>query len=365
MQGTPVEMTAEMTEPTPRKRLLRALAARPAPGFAERPPLWLMRQAGRYLPEYRALRRDAPDFLSFCYTPALCVEATLQPLRRYPLDAAILFSDILVIPDALGQSVRFVEGAGPRLEPLRGEADIARLDAARLDEHLAPVFQTVAALAEAIPADTALIGFAGAPWTLALYMIEGQGGTAGEKVRALAWREPVIFARLIVVLVDAISQYLCRQIDAGAEVVQLFDSWAGLLAESQFREWVIAPTAKIVRRLKAHAPDVPVIGFPRGAGVLCDDYVRMTGVDGVGLDAGVPATWAASALKPRCAVQGNLDNLVLVGGGKAMESETLRILDALAPGERFVFNLGHGVLPETPPEHVSQLTELVTSWRRT
>ncbi len=351
-----------MIDPPPRKRLLEAFTTRVHKRPSERPPFWLMRQAGRYLPEYQRLRRETPDFLSFCYTSALCVEATLQPLRRYHMDGAILFSDILVIPDALGQSVRFVEGVGPRLEPLTGTADIARLDGSRLDEHLASVFETVGALAAAIPDETTLIGFSGAPWTLALYMIEGQGGTGGERVRSLAWREPETFARLIAVLVDAVGHYLCRQIDHGAEVVQLFDSWAGLLAESQFREWVIEPTAAIVRRLKAHAPGVPIIGFPRSAGALYEDYARATGVDAIGLDAIVPTRWAASVLKPHCVVQGNLDNLVLVEGGATMERETGRILDALAPSGRFIFNLGHGVLPDTPPEHVARLAELITAW---
>lgn len=357
-----------MNDPSPRKRLLEAFTMkpsdRPTEGAHQRPPFWLMRQAGRYLPEYQRLRREAPDFLSFCYTPALCVEATLQPLRRYHMDGAILFSDILVIPDALGQRVRFIEGLGPRLDPLTGAADIARLELGRLDEHLASVFATVGALSTAIPPETTLIGFSGAPWTLALYMIEGQGGTGGEKVRALAWRDRRTFARLIAVLVDAVSHYLCRQIDHGAEVVQLFDSWAGLLAERQFYDWVIEPTTAIVRRIRAHAPAVPVIGFPRAAGVLADDYARLTGVDGIGLDAAVPAAWAASVLKPRCAIQGNLDNLVVVAGGVAMEREAGRVLDALAPSGRYIFNLGHGVLPETPPEHVARLAELIGSWGR-
>lgn len=341
------------------KRLLRAFTDEPA----DRPPFWFLRQAGRYLPEYQRLRRGTPNFLSFCYTPELCIEAALQPLRRYGMDASILFSDILVIPDALGQSVRFVEGQGPVLDPLRDADEIPAFDAARLDDRLAPVYAAVAGLAKAIPGDTALIGFAGAPWTLALYMVEGHGGTAGERARSWAWREPASFARLMSVLSDAVAHCLCRQIDHGAEAVQLFDSWAGLLPETQFRELVIAPTAAIVRRLKAHAPDVPVIGFPRAAGMLYEAYVRETGVDAVGLDAGVPADWAASALKPGCTLQGNLDNILAVAGGAAMERETLRILETLGP-DRFIFNLGHGVLPDTPPEHIGRVADVVRSWSR-
>lgn len=340
------------------KRLLRAFTDEQA----ERPPFWFLRQAGRYLPEYQKLRRGTPDFLSFCYTPELCVEAALQPLRRYHMDAAILFSDILIIPDALGRSVRFVEGQGPVLEPLRRAEEIEGLDVRRLDDRLAPVYDAVAGLAGAIPAETGLIGFAGAPWTLAIYMIEGHGGTGGERARAWAWREPDSFARLIAVLAEAVAHVLCRQIDHGAEVVQLFDSWAGLLAETQFRELVIAPTAAIVARLKAHAPQVPVIGFPRAAGVLYVAYARETGVAAVGLDAGVPAEWAKAVLKPRCSLQGNLDNLLAVAGGPALEAETRRILATLGP-DRFIFNLGHGVLPDTPPEYVARIAEVVRGWR--
>ncbi len=354
--------TSVVNVDAPAKRLLGAFAD-PSPAVPERPPFWFLRQAGRYLPEYRRLRREAPDFLTFCYTPALCVEAAMQPLRRFRMDAAILFSDILVIPDALGQRVVFVEGQGPRLEPLRDAAAIARLDLARLDAHLEPVYAAIAGTAAAMGPTTALIGFAGAPWTLALYMIEGHGGTGGERVRAMAWRAPETFNGLIARLVDAVSRYLCAQIDHGVEVVQIFDSWAGLLAESQFRAWVIAPTAAIVRRVKEHAPSVPVIGFPRAAGALYADYVRETGVDAVGLDAGVPLAWAAGAIKPHAVVQGNLDNLLAMAGSDALEDETRRILAALGP-ERFIFNLGHGVLPETPPEHIARIAETVMGWKR-
>lgn len=348
-----------MSAGAPLKRLLAAFEPATIP---ERPPFWFLRQAGRYLPEYQRLRREAPDFLSFCYEPALCVEAALQPLRRFRMDAAILFSDILVIPDALGQRVAFVEGHGPQLEPLRDADAIAALDLDRLDARLEPVYAAVAGTTAALPPQTALIGFAGAPWTLALYMIEGHGGTAGERARAMAWRAPETFAVLIGRLVEAIARFVCRQIDHGVEVVQLFDSWAGLLPESQFRTWVIGPTAAVVRRIKDHAPDVPVIGFPRGAGAAYAAYARETGVDAVGLDAGVPAVWARTALKPLATVQGNLDNLLAQAGGDALEDETLRILSALGP-ERFIFNLGHGVLPDTPPEHIARIAETIMAWK--
>ena len=323
-----------------------------------RPPFWLMRQAGRYLPEYRALREDTRDFLAFCYSPDLTTEAALQPLRRYGMDAAILFSDILVIPHALGRTVAFVEGVGPRLDPLRSAADVACLRPGQLEERLEPVYAAVRQLHAALPDDVALIGFAGAPWTLAVYMVEGRGGGEADAPRGWAYRDPGGFSKLIAVLVDAVVRHLGRQIDNGADAVQLFDSWAGLLPETEFRRWVIEPTAEIVRRLKTAHPDVPVIGFPRSAGALYEAYVVETGVDGVGLDAGVPLDYAAKALQPRALVQGNLDNLAVVAGGAAMEREAERILKTLSSG-RFVFNLGHGVLPQTPPEHVAALAAIV------
>lgn len=320
----------------------------------ERPPFWFLRQAGRYLPEYRKLREQAPGFLAFCYAPELTVEAALQPLRRYGMDAAILFSDILVVPDALGCRVAFVEGQGPVLEPVRSQADIAALCPARVDEHLEPVFESVRTLRQALSPQTALIGFAGAPWTVALYMVEGRGGGESDVVRRLAYADPGIFGTLIGVLVDSTVAYLERQIEHGAEAVMVFDSWAGLLAEMQFRAWVIEPTAEIVRRLKASHPDVPILGFPRGAGALYEDFVRGTGVDGVSLDATIPLAWARERLQPDCLVQGNLDNVLLAVGGNGLEPETDRIVDVLSHG-RFIFNLGHGVLPQTPPEHVARV----------
>ena len=341
----------------PVKLLLRALQGE----VSTRPPFWLMRQAGRYLPEYRRVRERAEDFLRFCYTPDLAVEVTLQPWHRYGMDGVILFSDILVVPDALGQAVRFAEGQGPVLEPVRSVGDISRLSLDRLCGHLAPVFETIRRLSREISGDAALIGFAGAPWTLAVYMVEGHGGTDCGRARTWAYNAPVEFQGLIDLLVDATTTYLIEQVKNGVEVVQIFDSWAGVLSESQFRQWVIVPTTEIVGRFRAACPGVPVIGFPRGAGVLYKDYVEQTGVDGVSVDSTVPVQWAREALQGICTVQGNLDNQALVAGGQALDRETARILGTLAGGP-FIFNLGHGILPETPPEHVARLAELVRGW---
>ena len=326
------------------------------------PPVWLMRQAGRYLPEYKRLRTKVKNFLDFCYTPEMAVEATLQPLRRYDLDAAILFSDILVIPDALGQNVAFKEGEGPVLEPIR---TIEALDQLKLDnvlDHLLPVFQTVSTLSREIPESTALIGFAGAPWTVAVYMVEGRGGTVCGTARRWAYEDPKGFGKLIDILVEATSGYLNQQIFNGAEAIQLFDSWAGVLSESQFRRWVIEPTIKIVQNIRKENPEIPIIGFPRHAGVLYETYVRETGVDGVSVDSGVPLDWAKNTLQPLCTVQGNLDNEVLMAGGAAMEAETQEILDKLSDGP-FIFNLGHGVLQWTSPDHVGALINHIRAKR--
>ncbi len=326
------------------------------------PPFWLMRQAGRYLPEYRALREKAPDFLKFCYTPALAVEATLQPLRRFDMDAAILFSDILVVPHALGQSVTFQEGIGPMLEAVRDLDNLRRLNTRRLEEVLNPVYETVATLKGTLPDKTALIGFAGAPWTLATYMVEGRGGTDHGRVKNWAYRDAEGFGELIGLLTAAVSAYLSQQIKSGADVVQLFDSWAGVLAETQFRRWVIEPTAKIVRHLKDKHPQTRIIGFPRGAGALYQEYVDATGVDVIAIDDTVPAVWAADTLQHDRVVQGNLNNLALMNGGETLTDETHRILRALGGGP-FIFNLGHGVLPGTPPENVAHLASLIRGWK--
>lgn len=337
------------------KRFLQALQG----DTLSPPPMWLMRQAGRYLPEYRETRSQAKNFLHFCYTPDLAVEVTLQPLRRYDFDAAILFSDILVIPDALGQKVEFVTGQGPQLDPIKNEAELeTTLDPSRLHDHLEPVYTTVHRLSKEIPEPTALIGFAGAPWTVATYMVEGKGSKTYEEIRSIAYSDPIFFQRLIDLLVDSTAKYLIEQVHRGAECLQVFDSWAGVLSEKQFYQWSIEPMARIVERVKAVHPDTPIIGFPRGAGPLYENYVRETKVDGVGLDHTVPLEWARDTLQPLTTVQGTLDNLLLVAGGDAMDAEVKRILETLGQGP-FIFNLGHGIVPQTPPEHVEHLCALV------
>jgi uroporphyrinogen decarboxylase len=326
-----------------------------------RPPIWLMRQAGRYLPEYRALRRQAASFLEFCYTPELAAEATMQPLRRYGLDAAILFSDILVIPDALGCRVWFAEGAGPKLEPVRDLAALERLWPALDLARLAPVYETIREVRRTLPAGTALIGFAGAPWTLAAYMIEGGSAPDFWTARAFALRQPDAFARLIDLLSEAAIEHLAAQIAAGAQVVQLFDSWAGILPEAEFVRWCEAPAERIVRRLKARHPEVPVIAFPRNAGVSYQRFVRAVPVDGISLDTSISLTWAREALPGVC-LQGNLDPAALAAGGEIACTAAQRIIETLGD-QPFVFNLGHGVLPQTDPGAVGALVDYVKSVR--
>jgi len=322
------------------------------------PPVWLMRQAGRYLPEYRDVRSRVSGFLELCYTPELAVEVTLQPIRRYGFDAAILFSDILVVPDALGQGVRFAEGEGPKLEPIRDVGDLDRLSADRLHERLAPVYETVARLCRELPEEVTLIGFAGAPWTVATYMVEGGSSRDFAVVRGWSLKEPDGFGKLIEIVTDATAEYLCRQVEAGAQALQLFDSWAGVLPDDAFERWVIAPNARIVSIVKQRFPEVPIIGFPRGAGVLYEHYVETTGVDAVSLDTTVPPAWAARHLQRKVTVQGNLDPLVLLAGGTEMERRTREIVELLGGGP-FVFNLGHGIVKETPPDHVARLVEVI------
>ncbi|MSO84330.1 MAG: uroporphyrinogen decarboxylase [Rhodospirillales bacterium] len=326
------------------------------------PPWWLMRQAGRYLPEYRELRARAKGFLDFCYRPEMAVEATLQPLRRFGMDAAILFSDILVVPDALGQKLEFREGEGPVLEPLVSSRDIARLEPENLDRHLAPVYAAVRRIADELPAEVALIGFAGAPWTVAVYMVEGRGGGERTKIRDWFRARPADGETLLELLADATVAHLSRQIESGAEAVQLFDSWAGGLDDEEFRRFVIAPTKVIVAKLKAHHPGVPIIGFPREAASRYPEYARATGVDAIGLDGAVVPAWAVREIAGGCALQGNLDNRVLVAGGARLADEARRILDGFRDRPH-VFNLGHGVLPETPPAHVAELAQIIRAWK--
>lgn len=330
--------------------LLRALAG----DVTERPPFWFMRQAGRYLPEYRALRQQARSFLDFCFTPDLAAEATLQPIRRFRPDAAILFADILVVPWALGQAVWFEEGRGPRLEPIRNAAAIDRLEAAGAVDRLDPVMETVRRVREELPSDLALIGFAGAPWTVATYMVEGGSGSDFATIKRWAYSDPETFGRLVDAVADATVDYLVAQIDAGADAVQLFDSWAGVLPEPAFRRWVIEPTARIVAAFREQHPDVPVVGFPRAAGTLYGLYAAESGVGALGLDTGVSPSWAHDNLPTGMALQGNLDPQLVVVGGTPMEIAAGEIAACLRGGP-FVFNLGHGVVPETPPAHVEAL----------
>ncbi len=340
------------------KRLLKVLEK----SVVERPPIWLMRQAGRYLPEYREVRKGAGSFLELCYNPKLAAEVTLQPLRRFNLDAAILFADILLIPDALGQKVSFQEGEGPVLECISSEAELAALSLDNISGHLAPVFETLDRLKSELPDHVALIGFAGSPWTVATYMVGGRGSPDQRAARIWAARDPAGFQSLINLVVDATVIYLREQVDAGAEVLQLFDSWAANMPTAEFERWVIAPTKQIVAALGKSHPGVPIIGFPRGAGPAIPGYIQGTGVAAVGLDTGVPRDWAVEHVQPLCPVQGNLDPFALVAGGEALEREARAILESFKGGGH-IFNLGHGIVPETPPEHVADLVDLVTSWQ--
>jgi uroporphyrinogen decarboxylase len=317
-----------------------------------------MRQAGRYLPEYREVRARAESFLSLCYDPAMAAEVTLQPIRRYGFDAAIVFSDILVVPDALGQTVTFVEGEGPRLEAIQTAADLARLNAGATRTKFGRVFETVARVRQDLSDATSLIGFCGAPWTVATYMVAGRGSPDQAAARLWAYRDPDGFQRLIDLLGEASAEYLSGQVAAGADVLQIFDTWAGNLPDDAFQRWVIAPTRKLVAHVKARYPEVPVIGFPRGAGPRAAAYIAETGVDGIGCDTAMPLSLMRETLAPLAVVQGNLDPLALLAGGDALDFGVRAILDAMGD-RRFVFNLGHGILPTTPPEHVTRLVEMV------
>ena len=324
-------------------------------------PVWLMRQAGRHLPEYKDLRLKSQDFLDFCYSPNLCVEATIQPIKRYNLDAAIVFSDILVIPDALGQQVNFIPGTGPVLKPIRTLSSIKKLNRNSVLQYLSPVYEaieTIVTQLKVFSSNPSLIGFAGAPWTVAAYMVEGGSSKDYLVTRTWAYKSPDEFGQLIDLLVDVTSQHLIQQINSGVEVVQIFDSWAGVLPPSQFNRWVVKPTIEIINRVKLKFPKVPVIGFPRGAGLLYKSFAEQTGVNAVSLDESVPLTWAADSLPKNVAIQGNLDNLALLIGGRLMENEIVDILTAFSD-RPFIFNLGHGVLPDTPIRHVEQLIKLV------
>lgn len=326
------------------------------------PPVWLMRQAGRYLPEYRAVRATTRSFLEFCYTPDKAVEVTLQPIRRFGFDAAIIFSDILVVPDALGQKVWFEEGEGPKLEALTDPVQFAQLSRARLADHLAPVYEAIRQTRAALPRETALLGFAGAPFTLACYMIEGSGSRDFAKVKKWAYGHPESFGLLIDLLVESVVDHLSNQVEAGANGVQLFDSWAGVLPEEQLFRWSLDPLVRIARGVRERHPDLPILAFPRAVGPAALMYRRPDSFSALSIDTGIGAHWAAKELQPHICVQGNLDPIMLVAGGAALEREAKRILDKLGHGS-FIFNLGHGVVPQTPPEHVAQLVEIVRTWK--
>ena len=330
-----------------------------------RVPFWLMRQAGRYLPEYRELRGTTPSFLDLCYNPEKASEVTLQPIRRFGMDGAILFSDILVVPDALGQKVWFEAGEGPKLQALETALDLKELDLDRVTKHLAPVFETVRQVRGKLSSEgfdqTALIGFCGSPWTVACYMVQGHGHSNFEKAVGWAKEHPDSFQQLINILTAASCLYLSAQIEAGVEAVQLFESHAGLLDGDQFEKWIIAPTHKIGEYLKDFHADIPVIGFPRNAGKATLDYALETLIDCVGLDYDADLGWAAREIAPHMPVQGNLDPALLLTGGQAME-EGLEKIRVTLQGKPFIFNLGHGVIKETPPEHVEQLTRIVRGW---
>lgn len=339
--------------PVAEKRLLATVLGQ----RQERPPVWIMRQAGRYLPEYRETRTKARNFLELCYTPELAVEVTLQPLRRFDLDAAILFSDILVIPDALGQSVRFETGEGPILEPL-GPDDVARLDRDRAMSHLAPVLETVRRLRASLPADKTLIGFCGSPWTVATYMLGGRGSSDQWTARKFALQHPEAFERLMDILVATSVDYLVAQFEAGADVVQLFESWALNLDDAAFARQVIAPNKRIVEGVRARVPNAPIIGFPRGAAGNLPRYAREVGINAMGIDYSTPLDFVRNALPADLPLQGNLDPLRLVVGGEAMESQVRAILEAFS-NRPHIFNLGHGIVPETPIAHVEALIGMI------
>jgi uroporphyrinogen decarboxylase len=322
------------------------------------PPVWLMRQAGRYLPEYRALRAKAGDFLNLIFTPEHAVEVTLQPVRRFGFDAAILFSDILVIPHALGQSVRFTAGEGPRLEPLAGPQGVQQLAGTVDQQVLAPIYETVRQVRAKLDPGTALLGFCGAPWTVASYMIAGQGTPDQAPARLFAYREPAAFAALMDILVEASAAYLVRQLQAGADAVQIFDTWSGVLPPEEFARWCIEPTGRIIAKVRAQIAGAKVIGFPRGAGTQLACYVEALPVDAVGLDWTVDRGFVREQVQSRVPVQGNLDPLVLVAGGAALERAIDAILEAFA-GRPFIFNLGHGIVPETPIANVEAMLKRI------
>ena len=328
---------------------------------SDRRPIWLMRQAGRYLPEYRALRAQKGGFLPLVYDAEAAAEITLQPIRRYGMDGAILFSDILIVPYAMGQDLEFLAGEGPHLSPRLVDAALSSLHA--VPQRLAPIYDTVKLVRAQLPADKTMLGFAGSPWTIATYMVNGEGSRDQHETRAMAYRDRAGFQAIIDAIVTVTIDYLAGQVLAGAEAVQLFDSWAGSLAPAEFERWVIAPNAAIVSALKQRFPELPVIGFPKGAGEKLPAYARETGVHAVGIDETIDPVWAARELPAGLPVQGNLDPLLLLAGGEELDRGARAILDAFADRPH-VFNLGHGIGQTTPVEHVAQLLGVVRGWSR-
>jgi len=322
------------------------------------PPLWMMRQAGRYLPEYREVRAKAGGFLDLCFNPELAAEVTLQPIRRFGFDAAIIFSDILVIPYALGRSVRFEVGEGPRLEPLDDPAKVATLAAQADFGKLQPVFEALKIVRGTLDPKIALIGFCGAPWTVATYMVAGHGTPDQAPARMMAYRHPEAFAKIIDVLVENSIHYLLAQLDAGANALQIFDTWAGVLPPAEFARWSTEPTRRIVEGVRAKVPDAKIIGFPRGAGAQLPGYVEATGVNAVSMDWTAEPAFIRERVQSKVAVQGNLDPLALITGGAALDGAVDNVLANFAQG-RFIFNLGHGIQPETPIAHVEQMLKRV------
>ncbi|SLJ93229.1 uroporphyrinogen decarboxylase [Novosphingobium mathurense] len=324
-------------------------------------PIWLMRQAGRYLPEYRALRAEKGGFLALVYDTDAAAEITLQPIRRFGFDGAILFSDILIVPYAMGQNLEFLAGEGPKLSPRLVDHALEGLTA--VPERLSPIYDTVAKVRASLDTDKTMLGFAGSPWTVATYMVAGEGSRDQHETRAMAYRDPAAFQAIIDGIVDVTVEYLSGQIAAGAEAVQLFDSWSGSLAPAQFEKWVVAPNARIVERVRALHPQTPIIGFPKGAGEKLAAYARETGVDAVGVDETIDPIWAARELPEGMPVQGNLDPLLLLSGGAELEKQAHAVLDAFA-ARPHVFNLGHGIGQHTPIAHVEDLLRVVRTWQR-
>ncbi|NTJ43477.1 uroporphyrinogen decarboxylase [Agrobacterium larrymoorei] len=320
------------------------------------PPIWLMRQAGRYLPEYRETRKQAGSFLDLCYNPELATEVTLQPIRRFDLDAAILFSDILVIPDALDRNVSFSEGKGPQMDPIDA-ATIHTLKAKGVLAHLKPVFETVSKLREELPSKTTLLGFCGAPWTVATYMIAGHGTPDQAPARLFGYQEPEAFKKLLAVLAEVSADYLVAQLDAGADAVQIFDSWAGVLGEREFEEYAVKPVARIIESVRSRRPNAKIIAFAKGVGILLKDYRQKTKADAIGLDWSVPLSFARD-LQKEGPVQGNLDPMLMIAGGKPLQDGIDAVLDYLGNGP-LIFNLGHGITPQADPENVTRLVSRV------